>query len=167
MKKYVLLLLAISFITITGFSQEEKPKKESVFWKKVQFGGGLTLNMWNNITNIGISPSAIYHVDDSFSVGTGFSYLYSKQKNNPNSLNAYGGSIITLYNPIKQFQLSSEYEYTYITNGTNSRNVPALFLGIGYTSGRNIAAGVRYDVLYDENKSLYANALMPFVRVYF
>jgi len=42
----------------------------------------------------------------------------------------------------------------------------ALFLGAGYRTG-NITFGIRYDVLYDENKSIYADPWIPFVRVYF
>ncbi len=43
---------------------------------------------------------------------------------------------------------------------------PALFIGAGYRS-QNFTMGIRYDILYDDAKSIYANAWMPFVRVYF
>lgn len=43
---------------------------------------------------------------------------------------------------------------------------PALLLGIGYTD-RNFTVGIRYDVLYDNDKSIYASIWLPFVRVYF
>ena len=39
-------------------------------------------------------------------------------------------------------------------------------LGIAYRSGW-FAGGLRYDVLYDSNKSVYASALSPIVRFYF
>ena len=51
---------------------------------------------------------------------------------------------------------SFERNYTY----------PALFLGIGYTTG-NLTAGVKYDVLFDEDDSIYSSALVPFISVYF
>ena len=41
-----------------------------------------------------------------------------------------------------------------------------LFIGAGYRSG-NVTFGIRYDVLYDEKKSIYADAWVPFVRVFF
>ncbi|WP_317197703.1 hypothetical protein [Neotamlana sargassicola] len=31
----------------------------------------------------------------------------------------------------------------------------------------NVTLGVRYDMLYNNSKSIYANAWMPFIRVYF
>jgi len=44
--------------------------------------------------------------------------------------------------------------------------VPALYLGIGYTQ-RNYTVGIKYDVIHNENKSIYDNTIIPFVRVYF
>lgn len=43
---------------------------------------------------------------------------------------------------------------------------PALFLGIGY-GNRNLTVGIRYNVLHDHQKSIYADAFTPYVRVYF
>ena len=44
--------------------------------------------------------------------------------------------------------------------------VPALYLGAGYATGP-VTVGIRFDVLYDSNRSLYANEWSPFIRVYF
>ena len=44
--------------------------------------------------------------------------------------------------------------------------LPVLFMGVGYSSGP-VTFGIRYDVLYNENKSIYANPWMPFIRVFF
>jgi len=41
-----------------------------------------------------------------------------------------------------------------------------LFLGVGYNSGP-VTFGIRFDVLYDRNKSIYSESWVPFVRVYF
>ncbi len=164
-KKYNILVLALSF-TFTLFSQSTTNSKSN-FWDNVQFGGGLVFNSSNIVTNIGVSPSAIYNFNDSFSAGVSVSYLYSKQRNISKPLNAYGTSVIALFNPINELQVSSEYEMNFLRQGDLSQTVPALYFGVGYRTGRNIAAGVRYDVLYDENKSLYASAITPFVRVFF
>ena len=166
MKKSNLFILIFVLISTTIIAQET-PKSKSEFWKKVQFGGGITLNFTNNASVFGIAPGAIYNVNKKFSTGLSVSYLHTKYKNLNTAYNSYGGSVLTLYNPIKGLQLSGEYEQTYVTFNSLSRQIPALFLGVGYTYGRNIAAGLRYDVLYDENKSLYPSALTPFVRVYF
>ncbi len=167
MKKILLILVAFSLFSFSANSQEQEKKEKSEFWKKVQFGGGINIGFANNATVLGLSPSAIYNITDKFSTGVGVSYLYSKYKNSSNAVNAYGGSLISLYKPMQGLQLSAEYEQTKVTYGNLSRDVPALFLGAGYNLGRNLAAGLRYDVLYDEHKSLYASALTPFVRVYF
>jgi len=51
-------------------------------------------------------------------------------------------------------------------NADDSYWYPALFLGVGYTSGR-MTFGIRYDVLYDDDKSIQPEAWMPFVRFWF
>jgi len=87
----------------------------------------------------------------------------------------YGASLIGLYNPFNGLQLSSEFEYLFVNQNTETSsgqksttdfNFPALYIGAAYRM-RNISAGLRYDLLYNENKSIYGNALSPFVRVFF
>ncbi len=166
MKKSYSIFIFTLFFSFTLFSQSITDSKSS-FWDNVQFGAGLVFNSSNIATNIGVSPSAIYNFNDSFSAGISVSYLYSKQRNISKPLNAYGTSIIALFNPIAELQVSSEYEINFLRQGELSQTVPALYFGVGYRTGRNIAVGVRYDVLYNENKSLYASAITPFVRVFF
>ena len=166
MKQFILgILLLIGF---SGTSQ----KISNDFWDNVRFGGGIGLGFSNGYFNGSISPSAIYLVNGQFATGAGLNFNYAKFDDD--KLLAYGGSILTLYNPIPYIQLSGELEQlrinrTYALEGGNLEDnywSPALFIGIGY-SNRNVTFGLRYDVLYDDNKSIYANALMPFVRFYF
>ncbi len=166
MKKNYIISIFTLLLTFTTFSQSTTDSK-SIFWNKVQFGGGLNIGYSNTQTNIGISPSAIYNFTDNFSAGVSLSYLYSKHKNISQPLNVYGTSAIALFNPIDELQISSEYEMNFLKQGATSQTIPALYLGLGYRTGKNISAGIRYDVLYNENKSLYASAFTPFVRVYF
>src|SRR5690606_15685655 len=85
-----------------------------------------------------------------------------------------GGSIIGLYNPVNEIQISAEFEENNVSidwdNRTGFANenywYPSLFLGVGYHA-RNLTIGIRFDVLYDNSKSTYADPWMPFVRVYF
>jgi hypothetical protein len=42
----------------------------------------------------------------------------------------------------------------------------ALYVGAGYRNG-NVTLGARYNLLFDKDKSIYSDALMPFVRFYF
>ncbi|MBT8307265.1 MAG: alpha-ketoglutarate decarboxylase [Maribacter sp.] len=161
------------FFLFLGFSlMGQNYQVKSDFWGNVRFGGGIGLGFTNGGFNAAISPSAIYQVNDQLATGVSLNFNYAKY--NEDKLYAYGGSILTLFNPIPYLQLSGELEQLRInrTYGFIDGNVednywsPALFLGIGY-SNRNVTVGIRYDVLYDENKSIYANDWMPFVRVYF
>lgn len=82
--------------------------------------------------------------------------------------------MIGLYNPIRELQVSAEFEELSVSRkwednlGIEDQNYwyPALFVGLGYRN-QNLTLGIRYDVLYDRDKSIYADPWMPFVRVYF
>ncbi|WP_373407032.1 hypothetical protein [Flavobacterium sp. FZUC8N2.13] len=142
------------------------------FWQNVQFGGGLGLSLGSGFTDISVAPSAIYNVNQYFAVGLGVQYTYIKVRNSYNS-NLYGGSLITLFNPIPEIQLLAELEQLRVNvNGVGTNNYSnnfwntGLFLGAGYRNG-NVTIGARYNVLHDDNKSAYSDAFMPFVRFYF
>ncbi|WP_159948367.1 hypothetical protein [Polaribacter septentrionalilitoris] len=160
--KKIFILLCISF-SLTIVSQQK-----SDFWENVRFGGGFTLGFGSQ-TTIGISPSAVYDFKNGFSLGAGVNYIYTEI--GAFTTNVYGGSIISLYQiPIIGIQLSGEFEQSFATQrdstGSSNTSFPALYLGAAYNKGR-FAFGFRYDVLYDENKSVYASPFSPIVRFYF
>lgn len=166
------VLIAFFSIQLSAQNQNSSFESKNNFWQKVQFGGGLGLSFGNRYTDISVSPSAIYNVNEYFSVGLGAQYTYVKQKDFYNS-NLYGGSLITLFNPIPEIQLSAELEQLRVNvKGVGDNNFSdnfwntGLFLGAGYRNG-NVTIGARYNVLHDENKSAYSDAFMPFVRFYF
>jgi hypothetical protein len=142
------------------------------FWDRVRFGGGLGLGFTNGGFNGTISPSAIYEFNSQFAAGTSLNLSYAKFDND--KFLAYGGSVLGLYNPLIQLQLSAEFEQLRINRSLDALPnpieddywLPALFLGIGYRTN-NVTFGLRYDVLYDNTRSIYANNLMPFVRFFF
>ena len=151
--------------------QAQGPGNSSAFREKVDFGGGIGLNFGNRIFNIALSPAAIYRVSDQYAVGTGLTFSYSKF--DQDELTAYGISFLNYVNPIPQIQLSAEYDqlrvnrnYENFLNADENYWLPALHLGIGY-GNRNFMAGIRYDVLYDDQRSIYADPWVPFVRVFF
>ncbi|SIQ22148.1 alpha-ketoglutarate decarboxylase [Maribacter ulvicola] len=154
------------------FSLAQSLKNNTDFWSNVRFGGSIGLGFSNNGFNGSIAPSAIYQFNEQFATGASLSFNYAKFHND--KLLAYGGSVLSLYNPISPIQLSAEFEQLRINRTIATRTIdlkdnywlPAFFIGVGYSS-RNVTFGLRYDVLYDDNKSIYGNALMPFVRVYF
>ncbi|PQJ78526.1 hypothetical protein [Polaribacter porphyrae] len=160
MKKILILLLLC--ISLTTSSQKTD------FWDNVQFGGGFTLGFGNQ-TTIGIAPSAIYNFDNGFALGAGLGYLYSEI--NDFSTSVYSTSIIGLYQTNFGVQFSTDLDYYFanqstLNGGSISTRFPALHLGVAYNQGR-FAFGIRYDVLYDENKSVFASPISPVVRFYF
>lgn len=168
--KKMLFTLLITINIISSFAQNSN--NNSDFWNHVRFGGGIGLGFINNGFNGSISPSAIYQFNDQFAAGTSLNFSYAKF--NDDKFLAYGGSVLSLFNPIPQLQLSTEYEqlrinrtlYTQTINIEDNYWLPAFFVGIGYSTP-NVTFGLRYDLLYNDNKSIYGNALMPFARVYF
>ena len=173
------LLKAISIVFIlfisnnlTGQQQSFSSNSSADFWNKVQFGGGFGLSLGSGYTDISVAPSAIYNFNEYFAMGAGVQYTYASQRNFYTS-NLYGGSIITLFNPIPEIQLSAELEQLRVNvNGTGQNNFSnnfwntGLFVGAGYRTG-NVTLGARYNLLFNADKGAYSDALMPFVRVYF
>ncbi|CAM1347029.1 hypothetical protein [Tenacibaculum insulae] len=160
MKKLIILCLFLS--SVSTFSQE------SSFWENTRFGGSFGFSFGNNTTTLSIAPGVIYDFSDEFSMGGNLGYLYNKSKGT--SANMYSASVITLYRPIPQIEFSAELLQSYVRRkiGTIKDNYsyPSLNIGAAYITGK-VTFGVQYDVLYKEDKSIYANALSPFIRVFF
>lgn len=168
------ILAILSLLFCCGlFAQEQTnmPTQQNDFWRKVQYGGGIGMNFGSGYTDIAISPSAIYNINSIFAVGTALQFGYVSAKNDYTSF-LYGASLIGLINPVPQVQLSVELEEIYVNTDYKYYDVSdsfwntALYLGAGYRTG-NITVGIRYDVLFNKNRSYYSDAFMPFVRVYF
>lgn len=163
----------VSFFLISTSVFSQRIQQNSNFWSNVRFGGGIGLGFGNNYFSGTLAPSAIYEFNQYFAMGVGLNGSYVKDHDYKATI--LGGSLLTLFNPVPSIQLSAEFEELHVNrklelDGANniSDNYwnPALFLGAGYNTG-NVVIGVRYDVLFDENKSVYTDAFMPFVRVYF
>ena len=169
--KSFLIFISFIFFSLTGFSQNSQTPS---FWNNVRFGGGIGLNFGNGFFSGTLAPQAIYDFNPYFSAGVGLTGSYSSQRNVFDST-ILGGSIIALTNPFPELQVSAELEQVnvntnfdaqFASNDRNSFWATALFLGVGYRSG-NVVFGVRYDVLYDEDESIYADPWLPFVRFWF
>ena len=163
--------LVFTFCISIQFNGQTKSKNN--FWEKVQFGGGIGLNIGNDYTNITLAPSAIYNFNSQFSLGSGIQYSYLKQNNSYTS-NLIGVSLIGLYNPIETIQLSLELEEMNVSQKYESLSqtfkdnfwLTSLFAGAGYRT-QNVTIGARYNLLFNKDKNVYGEAFMPFVRVYF
>lgn len=162
--KLLIVLLVISCAT--------QAQSGSGFSNNLRIGGSLGLGFGDGFFTANLAPSVIYDINNYWSVGTGLSGSYTSF----DDARAYtiGGSALAFFRPISNLRLSSEFEHLYVNfkreldGSTFERNYtyPALFLGIGYTTG-NLTAGVKYDVLFDEDDSIYSSALVPFISVYF
>ncbi len=169
------ILLFIGLIPNSVIAQDEKPK----FIDNVRFGGGLGLSFGNRFFSATVAPSAIYEFNQKFAAGLGLNFTYRSEKDFYNST-ILGGSIIGLYNVIPEIQLSAEFEpLNENRNYADDLILPAtpepletnfwytaLFVGVGYRADF-VTVGIRYDLLYEEDESIYGTAWLPFVRLYF
>jgi len=168
------LIVNLCFTTsLLSQTDSTRTKTKSKFWKKVRFGGGIGIAPGNGIFSATLAPTAIYQFNPNFAMGIGLNGTINNRKNVYKST-ILGGSVIALANPIDAIQLSGEFEQLNVnrkfdsafSNPDQNYWYPALFLGAGVRT-RVATIGIRYDVLYDQNKSIYPNAWVPFVRVFF
>ena len=172
LKLHIALFLLLLICRIS-FSQIKPTNQKSEFWQNVRFGGGIGLSFGDGFFSGTVAPTAIYEVSNEVAFGIGLNGTYNSQKNLYRST-ILGASALALFNPFNGIQLSAEFEELNVSRKfEDNLNLeddnywyPALFIGAGYRSG-NVTFGIRYDVLYDEKKSIYADAWVPFVRVFF
>jgi hypothetical protein len=161
LKKTFFIVLAI--ICCSKLNAQQK----NFSWDNVSYGGGITLGFGSG-TTVGLAPNAVYNFGNGLSAGLGIGYLYSEFDNF--STSAFNLSVISFYQTPYEFQLSAEFEQYFATQKNSfdefSTNFPALHLGIAYNLGK-FAVGIRYDVLYNENKSIFASPISPIARFYF
>lgn len=167
----------LSFSVLAQTPTDVRPDR---FRDRVQIGGGLGVGFGSGYTDVTVAPSAIYNFNEYFSAGLGLNGTYVRYRNYSASIAEYrsflyGGSILGLFHPIPEIQVSAELEQLRV----NTRLQPhaseaihdnfwntALFVGAGYRA-QNVTIGLRYNLLHNPDKTVYADALMPFVRVYF
>ncbi len=178
-KNYNLLItrsIFMAFLLLSCFQMNAqdtiaKPKEQSEFRKKLQFGGGLGLN-FSGGTNVSFSPNVIYNANKYVSFGAGLQTSYVATKNFKSSF-TIGANLTALANPFKFLQMSFEFEQ--LRSNSVLENTPdkikvnawdtAMFLGGGIRI-KNYTIGAKYNFLYNEEKSIYSSAMIPFVRVY-
>jgi hypothetical protein len=178
--KFCVVFLLV-FCLQNCFSQNDSiVKSKSAFWQKVSFGGGLGLGFGNGFTNLSLSPTGYYNINEKYMVGVGLTGSYISQSGGSNNFNAIGykstilgGSVIGIANLIDFVQLSAELEQLNVNTKFDSSTIKsdnfwntALFLGAGYRN-ENFTFGMRYNVLYKESNNVYSQAWMPFLRVIF
>ena len=168
-QKKVTLIILFFF----GINNLVQSQQSNDFWNHVRFGGGIGLGFGDGFFSGTLAPSAIYEFNETVAMGLGLNGTINNRKGFYKST-IYGGSVIGLVNIIPELQFSAEFEELRVNRTYDDfYNLPddnywspALFVGLGYRSG-NVTLGIRYDVLYNNDRSIYADAWMPFVRFYF
>ncbi len=176
-RQNIIKLLFISVLilnnSIISAQNENSINSKSSFWQNVKYGGGLGLTIGNGFTDIAVSPTLYYPLNETIIVGAGLNASYSKSRNEFTTW-TYGPSLVTLVNPIENLQISAELEqlrvatkFQYV-NGFQKDNFwnTSLFLGAGFRMN-NATLGLRYNILHQNNNFIYTDPLMPFVRVIF
>ncbi|WP_434037069.1 alpha-ketoglutarate decarboxylase [Formosa sp. 4Alg 33] len=173
-KNDLFIIKNVILILIFSLCFKNISAQNSYLSDNIKFGGGIGLSFGNEFFSGTLEPSAIYQVNPQFAFGAGLNFTYNSQKNFYKST-IIGGTLTALFNPIQTIQLSGEYQQLHVNRKYDNDRVlykdekywsPALLLGIGYQTN-NVTVGVRYDVLYDDDKSIYATPWAPFIRVYF
>ena len=170
------LIFFLYFLTITSTIQSQfsiTNRTKSDFWKNVQIGGGFGLSIGNGFTDVTLAPNLIYNFNPFIAFGGGLQGSIISQKDKYSST-TYGASLITLFNPLDEIQLSIELEQVRVNSsfqsidGNLKNNFwnTGLFVGAGYRSD-NATVGVKYNLLFNKDKNVYSDAVMPFVRLYF
>lgn len=169
-KPLLILIFALTYNSAVAQESSGLPKIKSDFWKNVQFGGGLGLNISSGYTDVFLAPSAIYNLNSIVACGAGFNLNYVASSNFYSSL-MYGISTLVLINPIPEIQFSvglnqSHVNYEEKNFSKNFENYwdTSLILGAGYRTG-NVTIGVGYNVLQNDRND--TDPFVPFVRAYF
>ncbi len=142
--------------------------------KKIGFYGGFGLNLGTGYTYLSLQPGILYHFRKNVKVGVGVQYTYLKSNKAYYGVNfryhILGYNTLLLYNPVKYLETSIEYENLYIKKNYNNIITkfwsPALFGGLGYHFGP-VVLGFKYNFLYKPATSIYQDAFVPFIRIYF
>ena len=104
LKKTYLLAFLIFGLSMSSHSQIQDPAND--FWSHVRFGGGIGLSFGNGFFSGTLAPSAIYQFNSKFATGVGLNFTYNEEDNFYKST-ILGASVLGLYNPITELQLST------------------------------------------------------------
>lgn len=179
--KTLTLILSIGFFifSLNSYSQTEtdsvaKQKVDTVTVKepkKLNFGMGFGLNFVGG-TNIGLSPSLTYNVSNKVAFGLGLQFNYLSLKD-IQSTTTYGATTFFNYRPSQKIMTLLEFAQLRVSTKSDIDDSErkfwdsALFVGAGFNVTKKITIGAKYNLLYDEDESVYSSAIIPFVNISF
>lgn len=173
-----LLLLCVMLLSHTSYSQIQisslknknrtKTKNENI-----RIGGNMGINFGsNNSMDINLSPHLSYLVSPILEFGISAGYQFNKYANTKRHLLSVGPYMDI--NPIPDMFLRAQYEHfagrtsiKYDDINIQKFDDNALWLGGGYRTGDvvQVYAGIMYNVLHKDGKSIFKEAYRPIAGV--
>ncbi len=138
---------------------------------RLGFYGGFGLGFTSTGFYADLQPGIIYRLKPEFHLGANafIGYQSYHTANVSSHQWIYGYDLLALYLPWRFLELSADYQdltvKRTVNNETSQWEVPAFYLGVAYRTGR-VAVGFRYDLLFQQGRSIYPTAFTPFVRIY-
>ena len=114
-KYYIIVMLILCFSNTNAQSGD--------FWSRVHFGGAIGASFGNHYTDVTLAPGALYDINKYVGVGAGIQGTYVNYKDYYTSF-IYGGSVIGIFNPIPEVQLSAEAEQLRVNLSYSDSNDP-------------------------------------------
>lgn len=151
--------------------------------KRISLGGSTAF--WINLksTHVEVSPMIAYHFPRAVTIGTGYRYIYTRDRFYGKNLNTIGPNVFARAQLSKRFYLWSEWEKLrteYALEALNQEvviqetTVHSFFSGLGYIrsvrkNGRGkISVQLLYNFLYDrEDQSPYYSPVIYRVGYFF
>lgn len=167
-------ILLLSCLLFTGLAYSQIGIGSSSINKQNNWrvGGGVAMNFGNHgAFALNVSPFIGYELSPNLEGGVTTGYQYSKYRDQKQNLFSVG-PYLNFY-PIQSLFLRTQFEYftgsVKIKNSSYSTSFDesALWIGGGYRTGGRVQmyAGILYNVLYKENKSLFSEAYQPIVGI--
>lgn len=167
-----ILLLSCLLFTGLGYSQIGIGSSSINKQNNWRVGGGVAMNFGDHgAFALNVSPFIGYELSPNLEGGVTTGYQYSKYRDQKQNLFSVG-PYLNFY-PIQSLFLRTQFEYftgsVKIKNSSYSTSFDesALWIGGGYRTGGRVQmyAGIMYNVLYKENKSLFSEAYQPIVGI--
>lgn len=198
MFRYFILILLLSY-PLSGNGQDIKndpadsvaqmPPAEKIssdtrpFLERISLGGSTGFWIQPKQTHVEVAGMLAYHFPRTLSVGTGYRYIYTRNRVYGKNLNSYGPNLFAraqltqrIYFWTEWENLKTQYAVQTISNEivTQSTHVDSFYAGLGYIRqlGRRRHGGISFQLLYNflyegEDNSPYYSPVIYRVGYFF
>ncbi|MXV38901.1 hypothetical protein GO491_09495 [Flavobacteriaceae bacterium Ap0902] len=162
-------MFTLSFILMTVSIQAQVAVSSQSNYNKLRVGGGIGLNFGSNsYFGFNISPFVGYALAPQLEAGLTAGYQYGKSDYQKSNL--FSGGPYVNYYAFPSLFIRGHYEYytgdlEYRNTGNSfSFDESALWIGGGYQSTGSVRfqTGIMYNVLYNEDDSIFSSGIRPF-----